>query len=88
MPTFMMQLRWTPWGYQNIQTAPTRRTQGRAAAAANSVAVIAIYDTLQGPDWIVVGTQANVNALKAVFDGQATPSVTTTIYPIGDEAGR
>jgi uncharacterized protein with GYD domain len=88
MPTFMMQLRWNDYGYQNIKTAPARRALARTAAQNNNVTVVAIYDTLQGPDWIVAGTQADVNTLKGVFDNQPNPSVTTTIYAIGDEPGR
>jgi uncharacterized protein with GYD domain len=88
MPTYMMQLRWTASGYQNITTAPQRRAAARTAAENNNVSVIAIYDTLTGPDWIVSGTDANVTALKAVFDNQNPPSVTTTIFPIGDEPPR
>lgn len=85
MPTYLMQLRWTDWGYTNIKTAGRRRGLARAAAQANNVIIKTIHETLQGPNWIVVGQLGDVNNLKVVFDGQANLSVTTTIYPIGPE---
>lgn len=82
MPIFLMQLKWTATGFDNLKNggAPGTRTLARAAATNNQVTVIEIIDTLQGPNWTVKGTQANVNALKAVFDNN--PNVTTKITKI------
>jgi L-asparaginase II len=85
MPTYLMQLRWTDWGYANIKTAQRRRGLARVAAQANNVTIRVIHETLQGPNFIVAGQLSDVNNLKAVFDGQANVSVTTTVYPIGPE---
>jgi hypothetical protein len=88
MPTYLMQLRWTPWGYQNITTANARRAAARTAAQQNNVSVIHVIDTLQGPDWILSGLDTDVQNLKKVFDSQTNVSVTTMIYQIGGEPPR
>lgn len=100
MPTFLMQLRWTPLGFQNLtdsggaQGAQYRRrsakTLVRGYGSPGTIKIKEIKDTLTGPDWIVVAPDLNtLNTLTNPNNGWDSHGyVNTTIFQIGDEAER
>jgi len=73
MPTYLLPLRWTPQGFDNLKSGLTQRTirpAATAAAARNHVTLINIKDTLAGPDWTVSDDDpdgANVETLLGIF---------------------
>jgi hypothetical protein len=89
MPTYLLQMRWTGQGYDNLKNNMVDgpggiRATAKRYAANNGVTVRVIYDTLKGPDWIVLGTSNAVDGVIAHFVGENNVNIVAK-YQIGDE---
>ena len=72
MPTFRMELRWTPKGLDHLQQYGQRRRLALQRASEHGVTgpgggAIQIHETDSGPDWIVEGSRSNVENLARLF---------------------
>jgi hypothetical protein len=72
MPTYRMELRWTPKGLDNIHIYGDRRQKALKRAEEYGVTgpgggAILIYETGSGPDWMVEGDPASVEKLARLF---------------------
>lgn len=93
MPTFRMELRWTPKGLDNIHKYAERREKARRRAAEHRVTgpgggPIQIYETDSGPDWLVEGSRSDVENLATFFRWQNFVSVKVVRFLAADELAK
>jgi len=90
MPTFRMELRWTPKGLDHIHLYGQRREKAKRRAAELGVkgpggGPIQIYETDAGPDWLVEGARNDVEKLATLFRWHNFVSVRVVPFLAADE---